>query len=74
MPPEVIKKLENKSRQQFAEALKVLREYGCDVIGVTERFLFDDRKGYNKFLDAIDSPDEFLKYVNFDICVQVEND
>lgn len=68
------KKLDNAIKNQFTQALKVLRDNKADVIGISETFFKQHRKQYNKFIGEIGDEDNFINFVNFKINLTIQAD
>lgn len=67
-------KLDAVIKQQFTDAIKVLRENKADVIGISDKFYKEHRKEYNKFIEKIGEEDNFINFVNFKINLVIESD
>lgn len=72
--PEVRQKLDEKIKQQFTNAIRVLRENKADVLGVTEKFYRNNRKQLLKFNQVQENSDNFLNYVNFKLNLIIRAD
>lgn len=73
--PKIVEfKIEQKIKKEFADTLKLLRAKKTDVIGVREKFLKENRKNYNKFIDSLDDPDDYLNFINFELIIKVQSD
>lgn len=71
---EVKKKIDSNLKNQFTNAINLLKENKADVIGINEQFFKSNRKEYNKFIKEIGGYDDFLNYVNFKINFILESD
>ena len=67
-------KLDNVLKQQFADALKVLRDNKADVIGISDKFYKSNRKEYNKFINKMGTEDDFINFVNFKLNLTIQAD
>ncbi len=72
--PEIRKKIDQNLKNQFTEAIEVLRKNRTDVIGINEAFFKAHRKEYLHFIDEIGGTDKFLDYVNFKVNFVLESD
>ena len=73
--PKIVEfKIEQKIKKEFADTLKLLRAKKTDVIGVREKFLKENRKNYNKFIDSLDDPDDYINFINFELIIKVQSD
>jgi len=72
--PQIRKKLDAILKNQFTEAIKVLRENKSDVIGVSDKFYKEHRNEYNKFIKEIGREDDFIDFVNFKINLILQAD
>ncbi len=72
--PEVSKKLDEKIKGQFSNSIKVIKENGTDVLGVTEQFYRHNRKEYLKFRKSVGEPEKFIEYVTFKLNLIVRAD
>ena len=71
---EVKRKLDEKIKRQFSNAVKVLRENKADILSTTGHFLRNNRQQYNQFISEIGSAEDFLDYVNFKISLIIRAD
>lgn len=58
---------QNKIRDDFSNVLSRCRENKVDIFGIKSKFEEDENKEFQKFLDRIEDPDDFLSYVQFNI-------
>lgn len=67
-------KIDQKIRLQFAEIVKMLKEEGTDVLGVSEQFMRNSRKEYMNYIRHNTSPENFIKDVVFklELVLQVD--
>ena len=72
--PTVEKRIKDKLKSQFSNALKVLRQNKTDVIGVYQTFEKEDRKNFYKFLKNLPDSEDFLSYVTFQLVVKVQTE
>lgn len=75
--PEIEEKIEEKIKEQFTNSINILRECDSDVIGVGRKFLQDNRKQYNKFLQSIggkEQAEKFIDYVTFKLNIVAKPD
>ena len=52
--------------------LSVLRKNKTDIIGVYEYFKKNDRANFDKFLENLDDPEDFLNFINFQLVIKVQ--
>lgn len=70
--PKVQQKLQGKLKKDYAKMLSVLRKNKTDIIGVYEYFKKNDRANFDKFLENLDDPDDFLNFINFQLVIKVQ--
>lgn len=71
---EVKRKLDEKIKRQFSNAVKVLRENKADILSTAGHFLRNNKQQYNQFISKIGSAEDFLDYVNFKISLIIRAD
>ena len=72
LTPEIVAKIDQTLQEDFQRVLSVLREYGADVLGVGNKFFKENRDGYQKFIQALEKEDEFIKQVIFKLNFDIE--
>ena len=70
--PKVQQKLQGKLKKDYAKMLSVLRKNKTDIIGVYEYFKKNDRANFDKFLENLDDPEDFLNFINFQLVIKVQ--
>lgn len=74
IPKPVEFEIEQKIKREFADTLSLLRSKRTDVIGIREKFEKENRKNFHKFLAELDDPDDFLRFINFELIIKVQSD
>ena len=72
--PQIRKKLDEKIKQQFTNAIKILRENNADVIGLTEQFIRANKNEYYRFISKSGDAESFINYVNFKLNLLIRAD
>lgn len=72
--PQIRKKIDQSIKNQFTEALNVLRDNKTDVIGISDKFYKSHRNGYKKFIKNLEREDDFINFVNFKLNLILQSD
>lgn len=64
-------KIQNKVREDFSKLIDVLRESQVDIIDVYDTFTKYDQQKFENFIDSLDDPKDYLRYINYNIAVNV---
>lgn len=74
MTKETAKKIDIQLKNQFAQAIKILKQTSTDVIGVIQTFLRDCRNEYFQYIKNDVQEDEFIRDVTFKLNITVQTD
>lgn len=69
---EIAKKIEQTIKQEFAEALQLIKTNQVDALKVYEKLKSADRGKFKAFLDSLDDKEDFLNHVIFAVSVESE--
>lgn len=72
LQPDVARKIEQVVKDRFTKSLKILRETKTDVIGIYDFFERQNRAEFEKFIENLDNPDDFLNYITFELIVKAQ--
>ncbi len=66
--------IQDKLRKEFAATLKLLRLNKADILEVRDKFLQDNRKEFEKFLERLEDPEDYLNHITFKFVIDVQAD
>ena len=74
MTSEIVQKLDQKFKNDFAGVVKILKEEKTDVLGVTELFMKENRKDYIEYLKQGTKSEDFIENVVFKLELSFQTD
>ncbi len=72
--PTVEKLIQDQIRKDFTKTLTLLRQNKTDVIGIRQKFRQDNRVAFDKFIQGLEDPEDYLNHITFKFVVDVQSD